>query len=76
MCCAEASAQLTIPPVELKKRTIELSVDNDISPAVLVSKLIAAGYSRCDMIEGAAQFSVRGGIVDIFPPNSKMPYRI
>ncbi|MGN0650798.1 MAG: transcription-repair coupling factor [Oscillospiraceae bacterium] len=76
VCCAEASAQLTIPPAELKKRTTELFVDNDIAPSELVERLISGGYSRCDMIEGPAQFSVRGGIVDIFPPSSKMPFRI
>lgn len=76
ICSASAAAQLTIPPAELKKRTIALSAEDEISLDNLVTRLIAAGYSRADMTEGAGQFSVRGGIVDVFPPNSTSPYRI
>lgn len=76
ICSAEAAAQLTIPPEELKKRTLTLTADMDVTLESLVGGLIAAGYSRCDLIEGAGQFSVRGGIVDIFPPSSSAPCRI
>ena len=76
ICSASAAAQLTIPPEELKKRTVMLSGEDEVSLDDLVSRLIAAGYSRADMIEGAGQFSVRGGIVDVFPPSSAAPYRI
>lgn len=76
ICSPEAAAQLTIPPGELDSRTITLSQDSEIPLEELTARLIAAGYSRCDMIEGAGQFSVRGGIVDIFPPSSAAPCRI
>ena len=76
ICSPEAAAQLTIPPQELQSRTVTLEQDGDISTEELTARLIAAGYSRCDMIEGAGQFSVRGGIVDIFPPSSAAPCRI
>ncbi len=76
ICSPDAAAQLTIPPDELKERTININTDAEISQDQLVEKLLAAGYYRCDMIEGCAQFSVRGGIVDVFPPNAAMPYRI
>lgn len=38
--------------------------------------LASAGYERCSMVEAPGQFSVRGGIVDVFPPGSENPYRI
>ncbi len=76
ICSASAAAQLTIPPENLKKRTITLSREDEISLEDLISRLTAAGYSRADLTEGAGQFSVRGGIVDVFPPNSTAPYRI
>ena len=76
ICSASAAAQLTIPPEELKKRTVTLSGEDEISLDELTARLISAGYSRADMIEGAGQFSVRGGIVDVFPPSSAAPYRI
>ncbi len=76
ICSPDAAAQLTIPPDELRQRTLTISTDTEISQDELVEKLIAAGFFRCDMIEGYAQFSVRGGIIDVFPPNSSKPYRI
>ncbi|MCM1164613.1 MAG: transcription-repair coupling factor [Lachnospiraceae bacterium] len=76
ICSAGAAAQLTIPPEELRKRTVTLSSEDEISLGELVSRLVSAGYSRADMTEGAGQFSVRGGIVDVFPPSSAAPYRI
>lgn len=76
ICSAEAAAQLTIPPEELRSRTITLSEGEELSQEELVRQLTAAGYSRADMVEGAGQFSVRGGIVDIFPPSSPNPYRV
>ncbi len=76
ICSPEAAGQLTLPPKELDNRTITLSSDMDISQEEIVSRLFSAGYSRCDLIEGAGQFSVRGGIVDIFPPSSELPCRL
>lgn len=75
ICSPVAAGQFTIPPEELKKRTITLTTETEMPIDDLISRLIAAGYSRTDMIEGAGQFSVRGGIVDIFPPSSSVPCR-
>lgn len=76
ICSPEAAAQLTVPPKTLEERTLTLSQDMDIALDELVERLAAAGYSRCDLIEGPGQFSVRGGIVDIFPPSSSAPCRL
>ncbi len=76
VCSAAAAAQFTIPKDELIRRTITLSSEGEISLETLVERLNAAGYSRADMVEGAGQYSVRGGIVDIFSPGSAAPYRV
>lgn len=76
VCSAAAAAQFTIPKSELEKRTVTLSAEGEISIEALVERLNAAGYSRADMVEGAGQYSVRGGIVDIFSPGSAAPYRV
>lgn len=44
--------------------------------ADLAERLSAAAYTRVDMIEGRGQFAVRGGILDVFPPQEKHPLRI
>ncbi|MDE6732402.1 MAG: hypothetical protein K2J77_05945 [Oscillospiraceae bacterium] len=76
ICSAGAAAQLTIPPEELKKRLITITSEDELSLEELTAQFIAAGYSRADMIEGAGQFSVRGGIIDVFPPSAANPFRI
>lgn len=76
VCSAAAASQFTIPPKELTARTITLSADGEISIETLIERLNAAGYTRSDMVEGAGQFSVRGGIIDIFSPGAAFPYRV
>ncbi len=42
-----------------------------IEPSELAEKLVAAGYSRVDLVESAGQFALRGGIFDIYPSVAK-----
>ena len=39
-------------------------------------KLVALGYERLPQVDGMGQFSIRGGILDIFPLTEEMPVRI
>lgn len=73
---AEAVMQITLPKDVLLSRTVELSAGSEVDTAELMRKLTAAGYSRCDKVEGASQFSVRGSIIDIFPVQETFPLRI
>ncbi len=75
-CSAEAAMQLTVPPEELKKRTLIINGDTVISPEELVSSLLAAGFTKADTVEGPGQFARRGGIIDFFPTDSDFPVRI
>ncbi len=73
---AEAALQLTIPPNILKSRTVKIETGGSFAISGLMEKLIAAGYSRCDKVEGESQFSVRGAIIDIYPVGEINPIRI
>lgn len=42
----------------------------------VVHDLANAAYSRVDMVSRRGEFSVRGGIIDVFPPTDDHPYRI
>ena len=55
-------------------QTIEFG--KEINLGYVISTFINAGYERVHMVEGIGQFSLRGGIIDFFPPNSNNPYRI
>ncbi|MBQ8108449.1 MAG: transcription-repair coupling factor [Ruminococcus sp.] len=73
---AEACMQCTIPEKVLREYTFELAVGSQISTDELTHKLTAAGYSRTEKVEGQAQFSVRGSIIDIFPVQETFPVRM
>lgn len=44
--------------------------------AVLADKLTSMGYSRVDVVNLKGQFAIRGGIVDIYSPDSVLPIRM
>ena len=58
------------------KYNIILNVDQDINFKELSRKLLECGYERVEAVEGKGEFSLRGGILDVFPPTSTYPYRI
>lgn len=55
---------------------IKLKVDDDVDFKELSRKLLECGYERVEAVEGKGEFSLRGGILDVFPPISTYPYRI
>lgn len=65
----DAALGYTIPPVRLLSSVIEMDFDSRVDLDDLVHRLVAAGYVRADMVDGKGQFAVRGGIIDIYPPN-------
>ncbi len=72
----EAALQSCIPKWALEKYSFEIKNGDSISVEKLTQMLVASGYTRADQTEGPAQFSIRGGIIDIFSVNSSQPYRI
>ena len=73
---AEAVMQPVMPPDILMDSGIEISPDQTVDRDELCRRLTECGYQRCEKVEGASQFSVRGSIVDIFPVQSDKPVRI
>ena len=61
---------------EYKKEIIKLKLGDTYNIDKLISELADVGYERVDMVEGVAEFSVRGGIVDFYSPESVNPIRI
>jgi len=73
---SRALARRTVPPAEVLKAGAVLRRDEDHSPEELVEKLIASGYVREDPIAAIGEFSIRGGILDVWPPGRSAPARI
>lgn len=55
---------------------IKIKVGQKIQQENLISQLVKFGYERIDDVDSFGKFSVRGGIVDIFPINSPKPCRL
>jgi len=53
-----------------------INVGDEVDLDLLKEILLSGGYEKVNMVEGKGQFSVRGGILDFFPPYSQNPYRI
>ena len=72
----EAATQYTAPPEKLNKSRIKISLGDTVKQDELISTLLLSGYTRCELVEGAGQFALRGGILDVFPTNKKEPVRV
>lgn len=58
----------------IKPIMIEIGLEHDL--VELQRKLVDFSYQRTDLVEKRGQFAVRGGILDLFPPNREHPIRI
>ena len=73
---AEALTQYTVPRAEFMANTLTLKPGMTFARDALIQRLFAAGYVRRSQVEGPGQFSVRGDIVDIYPPDMQSPARL
>ncbi len=74
--CASAAMQFTLPPEQLEERMLILKSGLEVSIDRCAEALTAAGYERVFQVDGTGQFSVRGGLMDIYPPDSPYPVRL
>lgn len=71
-------AALMTPQVmwERHKDVIDVNLGGSLQEDKLCTQLVAMGYEKCFQVESPGQFSVRGGIIDIFDLTEENPYRI
>lgn len=72
----DSALQYTMPPEILRENRIEIKSGDEVNITEYCDRFVNAGYVRSELCEGAGQFSVRGGIIDIFPVNYESPVRI
>ena len=63
-------------PAELARRSRRLKVGDAVDLEELSAWLVDRGYRRLDAVEYPAEFSRRGGILDVFPPDADNPFRL
>jgi len=72
----EAVAEKVIDRSALEKNTLEIAVSNKLSIDFINEFLIDYDFERVDFVYEPGQFSIRGGIVDIFSFSHDLPYRV
>ncbi|HET7657221.1 MAG TPA: transcription-repair coupling factor, partial [Bacillales bacterium] len=66
-----------LPPKALwKKSLFQLKVGEELELEKFLDTLVAGGYERTSMIASPGEFSVRGGIIDIYPLTEEKPVRV
>ena len=65
----------TLPKKLLIASSVSLKVGGRTDLSKLIEHLTAAGYTRCEQVEGVGQFALRGGILDVFSPLMENPVR-
>jgi len=72
----EALAEKVINRSDLRKNTLEISLNAKLDIDFINEFLIEYDFERVDFVYKPGQFAIRGGIVDIFSFSNDLPYRI
>jgi transcription-repair coupling factor (superfamily II helicase) len=70
-----AITRATISPADLVQGTLVLAPGGGPDPVAAAGRLVEMGYSREPLVEEHGQFSLRGGILDVFPAAADSPVR-
>ena len=65
-----------LPLSHLRKQILHVEIGQELDLEAWKERLTALGYERLPQVEGMGQFSVRGGILDIYPLTQEQPIRI
>ncbi len=72
-----AGVRKLLPSVELwKENSFEVEMGGELDPSELAQKLVDMGYVRQQLVGNHGEFSIRGGIIDIYPLTEENPVRI
>ncbi|HYH05756.1 MAG TPA: transcription-repair coupling factor [Thermoanaerobaculia bacterium] len=61
---------------DFRGRIVRLAVNEDLDMRALLERLVENGFVRTDLVGEAGEFAFRGGILDLFPPNTTRAVRV
>lgn len=72
-----AGLRRMLPPKEIWQQSqLHFNIGEDLDLDHFLLKLVQFGYERASMVSTPGEFSIRGGIVDIYPLTEELPIRI
>jgi transcription-repair coupling factor (superfamily II helicase) len=72
----DALIRNVLPRAAFLHTSFSMRVGDEVNREGILERLIEAGYSRSPLVEDAGEFSVRGFIIDLYPPLYNFPVRI
>jgi transcription-repair coupling factor (superfamily II helicase) len=63
-------------PEEFRSRIVHLTEGTELNLHELLQTLVENGFVRTDLVGESGEFAFRGGILDLFPPNTTQPIRV
>ena len=76
LVAASTAAHRLAPPSWLASRTFQFSQGMKLDEAALKAQLTLAGYEHVEQVLRPGEYTVRGGLIDLFPMGSPLPYRL
>lgn len=73
--CLQALLQPAPDPAAVDQASVTLKVGAHYTFDALVTRLVAAGYERVMDVDAPGRLAVRGGLLDIWPPATPVPWR-
>jgi transcription-repair coupling factor (superfamily II helicase) len=72
----EALFEKVVGPQALDASRIEVAIGEKLDSDFMIQVLVEYGFERADFVYEPGQFSIRGGIIDLFSYGNELPYRI
>src|SRR5437763_15171863 len=63
-------------PSEFASRVLKIAEGDELEMRELLERMVENGFVRTDLVGEAGEFAFRGGILDLFPPNTAKPVRV
>jgi transcription-repair coupling factor (superfamily II helicase) len=73
---AQALVEPTVPPEILLNHVEYLQIGEETDREELLKWFIDSGYEHCAIVQSRGEFSIRGSLLDIFPPLTSLPVRV
>ncbi|MCP5264539.1 MAG: transcription-repair coupling factor [Burkholderiaceae bacterium] len=73
---AQTALQRLPPPTYLAQRTFFFDKGQRLDEPALRRQLALAGYEHVTQVVRPGEFSIRGGLIDLFPTGASLPYRL
>ncbi|MCY7329981.1 MAG: hypothetical protein LH618_15610, partial [Saprospiraceae bacterium] len=72
----EALFEKVVAPEVLNRSRIDVAKGEKLDTDFMIQVLVEYGFERADFVYEPGQFSIRGGIIDLFSYGNDLPYRI